>query len=322
MAPSWVPCSLGENIDMTRATGATGVLATPGVLSTERSAGGLGTYVSFVKPHIDLTFALVAATGSVLAGARSGHLPVGPVIGVVVAVALLSAGAECWTNLLDRDMDAVMRRTGRRALPSGLISTKNATTFGAALTAGGLAVAATLGTVPLFFLIFALFNNVIVYSALTKRTTPWSIVLGSGVGPLTLWAGYSAVAEPISRAALLLGAMVAAWVPVHIWAIATRYRDDYARASIPMAPVVWGRRSLAAASAVSGLAMGALATWGIASIGGRAAAWAAAPVAVVSAAVVVWSSLLPWREQWASRLIRLVTAYLVVVLVVAIGLAA
>jgi protoheme IX farnesyltransferase len=282
----------------------------------------LRTYLAFVKPHIDLTFVLVALTGSVLAAARSGSAPLWRFVGAAVAVGLLSAGAECWTNLLDRDMDAVMARTRRRALPSRQITVRSAVSLGALLTATGLVIAAALGPLPLLFLGFALVDNVVVYSALTKRATPWSIVLGSVVGPLTLWAGYAAVSVPVSAPALLLGAMVAAWVPVHIWAIATLYRDDYARAGVPMAPVVWGRGALALGTSISALSMGAMATGGTVLIGGPAAPWAAVAVALLSAAVLALSAMLPWRPRFAGRLVRLVTGYLVVVLLVAIGLAA
>ena len=196
----------------------------------------LGTYFSFVKPHIDATFVLVGVTGSLLARMRSGSLPPGRLLGVVAAIALLSAGAECWTNLVDRDIDAVMRRTARRSLPAGAISVRGASIVGTVLTVAGLGTAASLGVLPFLFLTFALINNVVVYSLLTKRSTPWSIVLGAAVGPLTLWAGYTAISVPMSMAAVLLGAMVAAWVPVHIWAIATRYRDDYARAGVSHGP--------------------------------------------------------------------------------------
>jgi len=287
-----------------------------------RARATFATYLSFVKPHIDVTFVLVGVTGSLLARLQSGSLQLGVLFGVVAAVALLSAGAECWTNLLDRDIDAVMRRTAQRSLPTGAISMRSAVTLGAVLTTAGLAVAATLGPLPFILLVSALFNNVVIYSALTKRSTPWSIVLGSVVGPLTLWAGYVAVAKPISAAALLLGLMVAAWVPVHIWAIATRYREDYARAGIPMAPVVWGRHQLSACLLISALVMGALATSGLASMGGSAAPWAATPVALLSVVAATGAVLLPWHERLASPLIRFVTAYLILVLVAAIGLAA
>ena len=276
------------------------------------------TYFAFVKPHIDATFVLVGVTGSLLARIRSGSLPSGRLIGVIAAIALLSAGAECWTNLVDRDIDAVMHRTARRSLPQGAISLRKASTLGTVLTVVGLVIAAFLGLLPFLFLTFALLNNVVVYSLLTKRSTPWSIVLGAAVGPLTFWAGYTAISEPLSAAAVLLGAMVAAWVPVHIWAIATRYRDDYARAGVPMAPVVWSPTRLAICLFISTMVMGALATAGLDSI--RTAPEAiVAFVALLSVLATMAAILLPWHERLARPLIRLVTAYLVIVLVAAIG---
>ena len=292
------------------------------LVSPEPPGGaGVRAYLTFVKPHIDLTFVAVALTGSVLAAARTGTVPFWRFSGAAVAVALLSAGAECWTNLLDRDIDAVMARTRRRALPSGRIGARGAATFGASLTGVGLFLAAALGPVPLVFLGFALLDNVLVYSALTKRTTPWSVVLGSAVGPLTLWAGYAAISLPVSAPALLIGAMVAAWVPVHIWAIAVLHREDYALARVPMAPVVWGPAALAAASGASGLVMGGLACAGLASTGGTVAAWAAVAVGLLSVLVAGVAALLPFRPALAAPMVHLVTAYLVVVLAVAIGLA-
>jgi protoheme IX farnesyltransferase len=280
----------------------------------------LGTYFSFVKPHIDATFVLVGVTGSLLARMRSGSLPPGRLLGVVAAIAFLSAGAECWTNLVDRDIDAVMRRTARRSLPAGAISVRGASIVGTVLTVAGLGTAASLGMLPFLFLTFALINNVVVYSLLTKRSTPWSIVLGAAVGPLTLWAGYTAISVPMSMAAVLLGAMVAAWVPVHIWAIATRYRDDYARAGVPMAPVVWSSSRLAICLLISTLVMGAFATAGLASIRTPTEAIVGI-VALLSVFAAVAAVFLPWHEGLARPLIKLVTAYLVIVLVGAIGLA-
>ena len=278
------------------------------------------TYFSFVKPHIDVTFVLVGVTGSLLARMRSGSVPPGRLLGVVAAIALLSAGAECWTNLVDRDIDGVMHRTARRSLPAGAISVRNASILGTVLTVAGLGIAGFLGLLPFLFLSFALINNVVVYSLLTKRSTPWSIVLGSAVGPLTFWAGYTAISEPISATAVLLGAMVAAWVPVHIWAIATRYRDDYARAGVPMAPVVWSARRLGVCLLISTMVMGSLATAGIASIR-NSTETITVVVALLSVLAAVMAVLLPWHERLARPLIRLVTAYLIIVLVAATGLA-
>ena len=290
-------------------------------LTAERSGTCLATYASFVKPHIDVTFVLVALTGSVLAGAGGGAVPGWTLLGVAAAVAALGAGAECFTNLIDRDIDSAMPRTAGRALPTGRISVRQAAALGAGLTAAGLAIGAGLGLFPFVFLLLAIIDNVVVYSALTKRATPWSVVLGAPVGSLVLWAGYTAVGRPLSGSAWLLGGAVAAWVPVHIWSIASRYRDDYSRAFVPMAPVVWRRGALALASLAAALAMGALATGGVLAVAGSASAFVAGPVALLSAAVALGAGLLPWRERLARPMIRLATAYLVLVMLAAIGLA-
>lgn len=296
--------------------------AGPAMAASPRPAVTLVTYLTFVKPHIDVTFVLVAVTGGLLAGRSSGSVSASRVIGVVIAAALMSAGAECFTNIIDCNIDAVMPRTARRALPTGAVSKARAATLGAVLTAAGLALAGVLGLLPFIFLLFALVDNVVVYSALTKRSTPWSIVLGSAVGPLTLWAGFTAVTARLSMPALLIGAMVGAWVPVHIWAIATRYGEDYIKAAVPMAPVVWSPRQLAVASTLSTAAMGVLAVAGLSLTGAAAAAWVAVPVAALSLAATVGALALPWHRQLALPLTHFMTAYLVVVLVGAIALSA
>jgi protoheme IX farnesyltransferase len=198
---------------------------------------------------------------------------------------------------------------------------RTAAVLATVLTGAGLLLAATLGVVPFVFLLFALINNVVVYSALTKRSTPWSVALGAGVGSLTLWAGYAAVREPISDAAWLLGAMVGVWVLVHIWTIAVRYRPDYVSGNIPMAPVVWRRFQLAVASLVSTVAMGALATASLLILGAPAAVWVVVPMGVLSFLIAAGAVLLPWHQRLASPLIRVITVYLVLVLFAAIGCA-
>ena len=275
----------------------------------------------FVKPHIDVTFVLVGLTGSLLAWHGAGRFPLIPALLVVGSVGMLSAGAECCTNIRDRDIDSVMVRTARRPLVTGQISVHQAVLLATALTVVGLALALALGPVPFFFLAFALVSNVVVYSLITKRATPWSIVLGSVVGPLTLWAGYTAVREPVSSAAWLLGGMVGVWVFVHIWVIAVRYRDDYARGGVPMAPLVWPRPALATALAASALAMAALAVGAVLQLGGPAGRWGAIPVGLLSALIVVGAVQVPWRRRLAGPLIRVITIYLVLVLGVAIACA-
>ena len=275
----------------------------------------------FVKPHIDATFAFVGLTGVLLAWGGAGAFPFRPALLVSASALLLGAGAECWTNIRDRDIDALMPRTAGRPLVTGRISLRQATVLATVLTTAGLGLALGLGMIAFLFLVLALISNVVVYSLVTKRSTPWSIVLGSGVGSLVLWAGYAAVHAPISDAAGLLGAMVAVWVFVHIWVIALRYREDYALAGVPMAPLVWTRGQLTAALAGSALAMGALAVGALLALGSPAGRWAALPVGIISALIVAAAAAAPSREELAGPLIRVITVYLVVVLGAAIGCA-
>ncbi len=277
--------------------------------------------LAFVKPHIDVTFVLVGVTGTLLAWHGAGSPPVPTVALVAGSVALLSAGAECWTNIHDRDIDALMPRTAGRPLVTGQISVREAALFGSACTAGGLALAAALGPIPLLFLAVALINNVVVYSMITKRATPWSIVMGSAVAPFTLWAGYAAVRVPIQPAVWLLGGMTGVWVFVHIWVIALRYRDDYALARVPMAPLVWSKVRLTWALAASALAMGALAVGAVLDLGGLGHWTAVLIVGLASVVILGGAVLVPTRERLAGPLVHVITVYLVLVLGVAVGCA-
>ena len=278
-------------------------------------------FLIFVKPHIDVTFVAVAVAGAVVAWHWSGPFPLTTVLLLAAAVALLSAGAESWTNIRDRDLDAVMPRTKGRPLVMGRISLGEAVLLAVILTAAGLALAVPLGPVAFMFLAFALVSNVVVYSLLTKRSTPWSIVLGSVVGALPLWAGAAAAREPVPAAAWMLGGMVGVWIFVHIWVIAVRYRDDYAAGAVPMAPLVWSPAWLRVGLAVSAAGMGVLAVGAVVRLGGPVAPWASALVGAFSGLVLVLAALTPSRPQLAGPLIRLITIYLMVVLGAAVACA-
>ena len=278
-------------------------------------------FLTFVKPHIDVTFVAVAVAGAVVGWHWSGPFPLLRVLVLAGSVALLSSGAECWTNIRDRDLDALMPRTQGRPLVSGRISLPEALLLAVVLTGTGLVLAALLGPVALTFLAFALLSNVVVYSLLTKRATPWSIVLGSVVGALPLWAGAAAVREPLPAAEWMLGGTVGVWIFVHIWVIALRYRDDYAAGAVPMAPLVWSPGRLRTALLASAAGMGALAVASLLSLRGPAVPEAVALTGAFSAAILAGTALVPVRPQLAGPLIHLITIYLLVVLGAAVACA-
>lgn len=288
--------------------------------SEHKSTPIISRYVLFVKPHIITTFTLVGVAGTVLAEQNSAHFHWGLYLKVIASTFLLSAAAESWTNLIDRKIDSVMERTKRRALPVQTITTTSAGIFALALTISGSLLAASLGVIPFVFFSFAFLDNVIIYSLLTKKVTPWSIVLGSPVSLLVLWAGYTAGSKPIPLSVFLLGIAITAWVPIHIWAIATRYSKDYAKAHVPMAPVVWHRSSLALAMFISGIIMIGTATPALAMLGTTTPVhlFFIAILTIFSLLIVLFASLLPWHTKFAPVIIKTVTLYLVMLLITAI----
>ena len=275
------------------------------------------TYLAFTKPRIWVVFAVEAAAGAMLASPAPGLVSRG-LVGAVGAVALAGAGAECLTNVIDRSIDARMQRTRNRPLPSGALDVAHATALGLVLVASSLVIGSWLGAVPLGLLLVGLFDNVIIYSALAKRATPWSIVLGAPSGAVAAWVGYSSVHLPLSPSVLLLGLFVMCWIPVHIWSLAWQYRVDYGRAGVPMAPVVWGPATFRFA-------------WGcvvaimiVAAIWFGAVAFSEVLFAVVGAGALLVGGLgLRWiaspSSQGARRVFGAVNAYLLLVLVVSMA---
>lgn len=276
------------------------------------------TYLAFTKPRIWVVFALEAAAGAMLAWHGPTPLPSRGMFGAVAAVALAAAGAECLTNVIDRSIDARMERTSDRPLPSGAIDAPHAVVLGSALLATSVAIGWWLGVVPLGLLLIGLFDNVVIYSALAKRSTPWSIVLGAPSGAVAAWVGYSSVRLPLSPSAWLLGVLVMCWIPVHIWSLAWRYRADYARAGVPMAPVAWGPTTFRCAWGCAIAAMVAAAMWF------GAVALPVALFAVVGVGAVLMAGLgMAWivspSAKGARRVFGAVNAYLLVALAVAMA---
>ena len=147
---------------------------------------------------------------------------------------------------MDRDIDAVMRRTGHRPLARDEVSPRGALIFGTVI--GVLAVvgmAAATNLLAAALTAAAIVFYVVVYTMLLKRRTSQNIVWGGAAGCMPVLIGWAAVTGSLSWAALVLFAIVFFWTPPHFWALAIRYREDYARASVPMLPVVASPRRVA-----------------------------------------------------------------------------
>ena len=198
-------------------------------------------YVSLAKPRI-IPLLLITALGGMMM-ARRGWPSTGLVVLTLLGGAMAAAGAaaiNCW---IDRDLDRNMTRTRHRPLPDGRIAPSHALLFGIGL---GLAaflllafgvnvLAATLAISGLLFYVF-------VYTLWLKRSTAQNIVIGGAAGAVPPLVGWAAVTNSLDPTALYLFAIIFLWTPPHFWALALRLRQDYARARVPMLPVVRGDR--------------------------------------------------------------------------------
>jgi protoheme IX farnesyltransferase len=219
-------------------------------------------YLALTKPRI-VELLLVTTVPTMLLAAAGRPSPW--LVGVVVVAGALAAGAANALNCyLDRDIDQVMRRTARRPIPAHTVSPRAALGFGLALAAvsvtlmavftNPLATGLTLGAIAYYDL---------VYTMWLKRTTPHNTLWGGVCGAAPVLIGWAAVTGSLSWPAYALFAVVFLWQPPHFYALAIKFRDDYARAGIPMLPVVASLRRVSVESIVyCWLTVGAsLAVW-------------------------------------------------------------
>jgi protoheme IX farnesyltransferase len=197
------------------------------------------TYVRLTKPRIILLLLVTTVPAMVLAarGLPSLWLVLATLAGGTVAAGSANA-INCY---LDRDVDEVMRRTRRRPLPAHQVSPESALRFGYVLGAASfLFLSIAVNVLAASLALSAIAFYVFVYTLWLKRTTTQNIVIGGAAGAVPALVGWAAVTGSVGLPAWVLFAIVFVWTPPHFWALALRYRADYAAAGIPMLPVVRG----------------------------------------------------------------------------------
>src|SRR6202161_209859 len=202
-------------------------------------AARLPYFVTLMKPRVMALAVFTAFVGMTIAPGR-----VDPVLGFVAILAIAAgAGAAGVLNMwYDADIDAVMTRTARRPIPLGTVSRTEALSFGLVLAGGAVAVLGlALNLKAAALLAFAIFFYVAVYTAWLKRTTPQNIVIGGAGGAFPPVIGWAAVTGDVGVEPLILFLIVFLWTPPHFWALALNLAGEYARAGVPMLPVVAGR---------------------------------------------------------------------------------
>ncbi len=212
-------------------------LATNTFSATEKLKG----YVALTKPRI--IELLLVTTLPTMVVADKGIPGVNLIIFTLIGGTLAAGGANAINMVVDRDIDAIMKRTQGRPLVRGVMSPRAALTF-------------ALGIELLAFVVLALFVNqlsawlamaatafyVFVYTLWLKRRSKQNIVIGGAAGAVPVLIGWSAVQNNVTLTPILLFLVIFIWTPPHFWALAVRYRDDYEAAHVPMMPVVTSLR--------------------------------------------------------------------------------
>jgi protoheme IX farnesyltransferase len=212
--------------------------AEPGPIETARA------YIALTKPRIIELLLVTTIPTMVLA---AGGLPSPWLVAAVIVGGTLAAGGANAINMyVDRDIDDLMRRTRHRPLPRHAVEPRAALYFGIGLSVAAFAwLAVTVNVLSAVLALSATAFYVFVYTMWLKRTTPQNIVIGGAAGCVPVLVAWAAVTGEVGLPALVLFAIVFYWTPPHFWALAMRYRGDYAAARVPMLPVVRGEAETA-----------------------------------------------------------------------------
>jgi protoheme IX farnesyltransferase len=202
------------------------------------AGGDVADYVALMKPRVMFLVVFTA-----LAGLVAAPVALHPVLAIASLICIATgAGAAGALNMwYDADIDRAMARTAGRPIPRGRITAEEARSFGAVLALGSVTC---LGLMANWFaaalLAFTIGFYVFVYTMWLKRTTPQNIVIGGAAGAIPPMIGWAAATGGISLESFVLFLIIFVWTPPHFWALALLRTRDYAKAGIPMLPVVSG----------------------------------------------------------------------------------
>jgi protoheme IX farnesyltransferase len=197
----------------------------------------IAAYVALTKPRI-IELLLVTTVPTMIVAQRG--LPSGwLVLATLVGGSLAAAGANAINMYVDRDIDKLMKRTSRRPLVTGEITPTSALVFALVLeVAAFVELWVLVNPLSAVLAVSATLFYVFVYTLWLKRTSSTNIVIGGAAGAVPVLVGWAAVRDSLGLAPLVLFAIIFYWTPPHFWALAIRYREDYAAADVPMLPVV------------------------------------------------------------------------------------
>jgi protoheme IX farnesyltransferase len=201
----------------------------------------VGDFFALLKPRV---MSLVIFTGLAGIVVAPGHIHLLSGFTALLCIAVAAGASGALNMAYDSDIDAIMARTATRPIPMGRIAREEALTFGWWLSVASVTIMGLfINLLSAALLAFTIFFYVVVYTLWLKRATAQNIVIGGLAGALPPAIGWAAVTGQVTLAPLVLVAIIFLWTPPHFWALALFRSDDYARAGVPMMPVVAGKPS-------------------------------------------------------------------------------
>jgi len=273
------------------------VSATLGVSVASRVRG----FVALTKPRI-IELLLVTTIPTMFVAER-GLPRVTLMLATLVGGTLAAGGANAINMVVDRDIDAVMKRTRNRPLVTGVVTPAQALVFALGLEVAAFAeLWAAVNLLSALLAVSATAFYVLVYTMWLKRTSRQNIVIGGAAGAVPVLVGWAAVRGNLALAPIVLFALMFLWTPPHFWALAIRYREDYRSVDVPMLPVVTSMRKTAWQILVyTVLVVAASGAFGAAA-GLGALYWSAA---AALGAVFVYFAVALWRAPSDEKAMRL-----------------
>lgn len=194
-------------------------------------------YLALTKPRI-IELLLITTVPTMIVAAN-GWPKAWLIVATLIGGTLAAGGANAFNMVIDRDIDALMERTKRRPLVTGVMSARSAALFAVALEMVAFAVLAVwVNELSAWLALSATAFYVVVYTLILKRRSKQNIVIGGAAGAVPVLVGWAAVTNSLGWTPVLLFLVIFLWTPPHFWALAVRYRDDYHAANVPMMPVV------------------------------------------------------------------------------------
>ena len=206
--------------------------------ASEGGQGTAGDYFALLKPRV-MSLVIFTALVGIVAAPGTIHPWMAAMALLAIAVGAGASGAlNMW---YDSDIDALMKRTASRPVPRGAILPGEALGFGLTLAVGSvLSLGLFANTVAAAILAFTIFFYAVIYTMWLKRSTPQNIVIGGAAGAFPPMIGWAVVTGSVDLGSIALFLIIFMWTPPHFWALALLGKDEYARAGVPMLPVVAG----------------------------------------------------------------------------------